>query len=168
LIRLCELDHSHVQSLVTASDGSAVFGESAYDPVVLWGWIEAALKFAEVSKGSSTTSLDLSDIRWPSNSIDDFSLFYGINNGSNHFHGDSESVLHTVIIDIELEKPIGMISILQNNPKHLSARLGKDFVFEYFFCLYYYTSGIHIYRKYLDNTEISRQEASIRSGVFDL
>jgi len=138
--------------LVTVSDGSAVFGESAYDPVVLWGWMEAALKFIEISKDSitttttSSTSLDLPDIRWPSHSTDDFLLFYGITNNDSHHSSaiESEGVLHTVITDIELEKPIGMISILQNNPKHLSARLGKRFMnISTLICIHVFVNALH-------------------------
>lgn len=118
LVRLCKLDSSQVATLVNVSDGSAIFGESAYDPVLLWGWIESALKFTE-SKHSQL--LDSSKIRWPSHSIEDFSLFYGI---SDRYSGKDDE-LHSVIVDMELDKPIGMISILHNNPKHLSASLGE-------------------------------------------
>lgn len=118
MVHLCELENSLVASLIAVSDGSAVFGESAYDPVVIWGWMEMALKFIESNK---STSVDLCDIRWPSNSIENFSLFYGLNDTCS----SSENSFHTVIVDAELKKPIGMLSVLHNNPKHLSARLGN-------------------------------------------
>jgi hypothetical protein len=37
----------------------------------------------------------------------------------------NQNFIHIVITDIELNKPIGMISILDNKPKHLTARLGN-------------------------------------------
>ena len=103
---------------------------------MLWGWIEAALKFAE-SKCSTSLDLSNSNICWPSHSIDDFSQFYGICTSTTSSSASSKSIveseyrLHTVIMDAELEKPIGMVSILQNNPKHLSASLGNKYFIAY-------------------------------------
>lgn len=91
--KLLETDCEHV---VAASDGRAIFHESCYDPMRVWGW-----------------SL-LAEETPPSSSVDRF---------RSAFCNPSNNSCHVVIIDNELEAPIGMLSLTNNAPQHLSIQI---------------------------------------------
>lgn len=82
--------------VLAASDGRAIFHESGYDPMRIWGW-----------------SL-LAEETLPSSSLDHFRSI---------FCGSSVNTMHAVIIDNELETPIGMLSLVNNSPRHLCIQI---------------------------------------------
>ena len=107
-----------VEHLLQACNGSARFGESAYDPARIWGWMDDMLLTINTleekdGSGSSKTSRLL---RWPSHSKSTFlSVFKDDATFSNG--------RHMVIIDAILKKPVGMLSLVDNSPKNLTVRI---------------------------------------------
>jgi hypothetical protein len=82
------------------SDGRAVFHESAYNPARLTGWLDLLDDSASLTLCSSLTA------------DPDFQR-----NGC-----------HLCIVDKELNKIVGMLSLTDNSPRNLSIRIGTKFV----------------------------------------
>lgn len=115
-----QLIDEDLPNLVAVSNGDAIFGESAYNPARIWGWMEVALnqpKFEEMNEDVelSEKNSSLKKLIWPSEST---SLFHST------FSCDEKSV-NLVIMDKELDTPVGMLSLLDNNPEHLAVRIGN-------------------------------------------
>ena len=95
-------------ALVAASDGRAIFGESAYDPIRLWGWQDMHLD----SKGTAP----------PEGSALNFA------NTTERYLSASTSVEQNgcllKIVDRLLDTAIGMMSLSDNCPRNLSIRIG--------------------------------------------
>lgn len=116
---------SDIPLLLEASNGTARFGESAYDPARLWGWMDDMLlnTSAEDKKSREKTSqveestTSSSSFRWQSHSAETFLSAY---NDKITYNGR-----HMVIVDIILMKPVGMLSLLDNSPKNLTIRIGN-------------------------------------------
>jgi hypothetical protein len=45
MIKLEVLKPEDIVSLLEVSSGRAVFGESAYDPAIIWGWMSQGARF---------------------------------------------------------------------------------------------------------------------------
>ena len=104
-----EEDSEQVSSVC---DGSAVFHASAYDARSIWKHLTFIDKSNAATKDKLKTGLALEDDR--SFSVDYFKRHYGtpLSDG-----------LHVVIIDEELDRPIGMLSLVDNNPSNLTVRI---------------------------------------------
>lgn len=96
---------SDVDSLVHASDGRSVFGGCDYNTDHIWGWMSNEYYSTEMRRFVS--------IRNPSESIDSFKLVYR-NTGEEH----------VVMVDNEIDRVVGMLSLVDNHPQSLSIRLG--------------------------------------------
>lgn len=95
-----------IEKLIEVSDGRAIFGESAYDPSRIWGWF--ILQQEDKEEEESDFSLpDLSSLF--SSSHSDTSM---------HHH-----LTPLMIIDNELDAPVGMLCLAHNQPAHLSIQL---------------------------------------------
>lgn len=104
---------SDVRSLVAASNGSAIFGESSYEPARIWGWIHEILK------------VDVD--REISNPAESEEVFKGV------FIPAAAGSTHLTIIDNLLETPIGMLSLVDNSSYNLTIRIGAaTFVITWF------------------------------------
>lgn len=51
-IKLSELNNQHLLDLIRCSNGDAIFGESRYDPISLWGWLEKMSEFTKCNLSS--------------------------------------------------------------------------------------------------------------------
>jgi hypothetical protein len=96
-----------VPNLVAASDGSALFGESSYDPLRIWRWLPDANIAAELHGGQH-----------PSDSEEIFAKVFP------SCPQTGADFIHLAIVDRIVKKPIGMLSVVDNNVKNLSARIG--------------------------------------------
>jgi RimJ/RimL family protein N-acetyltransferase len=103
-----------VDLLVEASNGSAQYHESAYDPVTrIWGWL--SLNPPSIFyQGEELPSHGQGEAAWPFASKDAFLKHFGVPpaNGT-----------HLVIVDEVVKKPVGMISLVSNQPSNLAVRL---------------------------------------------
>jgi hypothetical protein len=100
-----------VPNLVAASDGSALFGESSYDPLRIWRWLPDANIAAELHGGQH-----------PSDSEEIFAKVFP------SCPQTGADFIHLAIVDRIVKKPIGMLSVVDNNVKNLSARIGWYFL----------------------------------------
>lgn len=100
-IQIRELQEKDIEFLFSTCNGSPVFHESAYDPSRIWGWTE----------NSEHTK--------PWTSLDAFKQY---------LDGFAKSGCHTVILDAEFKRPIGLISITDNNLSNLSIRIGNIWI----------------------------------------
>jgi hypothetical protein len=90
------LDKADVQVLFEGSNGSPQYAESAYDPLRIWGW--ALLDGAAPPVDTKQHFSDYLDKR--------------------------KQMTHVSIMHSVYKKPIGMISLSNNNPLHLSIEIG--------------------------------------------
>jgi len=99
-----------VAELVSASDGRPKYHECAYDPVMrIWG----ALDLPPVAK-KSTANASPEEVRLPCSSEQEFIAAFGS-------AGPDEC--HMVIVDDVLDKPVGMLSLVNNRPRHLTIQI---------------------------------------------
>jgi RimJ/RimL family protein N-acetyltransferase len=87
------------EGLVRVSDGRAIFHESAYDPQIVWGW---------------SFHFDVDSRHLPFKSVENFVRV---------FCDRASSATHLVITDNELQQPIGMASLVNNQPLHLTVQI---------------------------------------------
>ena len=107
-VRALDLEED-VKNLILGSNGGALYGESAYDPSRIWGWIS--------SSGGNQKLVNESDASikcWPSESSTAFRNFFQLTANSQHL----------VIVDRVTQKQIGMLSLVDNRPQDLSIRIG--------------------------------------------
>lgn len=97
--RMSEQDQ---QLLFEACNGSPQYDESAYDPCSLWTWIEKDPYLNDQSKP------------W-----DSFAAF------TDYLRSFEGNICHIAIEEREVKKPIGMITIFDNNVRNLSLRIGN-------------------------------------------
>ena len=120
------LEPGDISVLIEASNGSAQYHESAYDPVTrIWGWLSLVPPsvFLQLSakpsventaaaggSGSSSCSTAKTTDDWPYSSEAAFAQHFGVApvNGA-----------HLVIIDTIVQKPVGMLSLVCNQPSNL-------------------------------------------------
>ena len=110
---------SDVPKLIEASNGTALYGESAYDPARIWGWIN-------IKKSQFSVAVTSNVKGWPCDSEKMFTECYLGNVPKsvpqNVPHRDEE---HLVIIDRVTQKLVGMISLVDNRPQDLAIRIGE-------------------------------------------
>lgn len=107
-----EIDYEvDISNLIKASNGSALYGESAYDPARIWGWISRTTGCDRLASDSSS-----SVISWPSESPEVFKESFQQTANSQHL----------VICDKVTQKQIGMLSLVDNRPQDLSIRIGNS------------------------------------------
>lgn len=94
-------DTLKVQQLFEASNGSPQYHESSYNPLRIWGWIQRS------------RLLDKSKQIW--DDLLSFKLQLSMNENIS---------FHVNIIDNEMNKPIGMITLSENKPEYLTILIG--------------------------------------------
>ena len=110
LLRSLETDD--LPLLIAASNGTALYGESAYDPARIWGWINYKNNSVSlINKNSSGGPV------WPCRSEKEFMECYRKSSNSQHL----------VLIDRVTQKQIGILSLVDNRPEDLNIRIGKFF-----------------------------------------
>ena len=102
-------------TLASASNGSALFSGSAYDPVIIWRWLD-------LEQISYDTMPGMNELETKGGSEEIFrSLFLAA--------GTSDATFTTLtILDSEFKVPIGMIQLLNNNPRNLTIEIGNIFI----------------------------------------
>lgn len=116
-LSLRELRSDDILNLIKASNGSALYGESAYDPARIWGWMNLTRKAKRTESGSANY-----ETNWPCESEKDFQECYKLSSNSQH----------VVIVDKLTQKQIGMLSLVDNRPEDLNIRIGKHQMFPIF------------------------------------
>lgn len=111
-ISIREISSSDVEHLVEVSNGTAIFGESDYDPARIWGWIEVALRWSHLQASSRPSK----PFPWPSIDVMSFETLF--------FKSALIDGVNLTICDDVIEKKIGMISVYDNQTSNLSMRLG--------------------------------------------
>jgi RimJ/RimL family protein N-acetyltransferase len=103
--------------LLKSCDGSAIYNESSYDPARIWGWLntESIIKEIEPVEGEKQNNPSISTTE-----KNFFTVYIDRNSTTNQ--------LHLVIVDQEINKPIGMLSLLDNSPRDLSIRIGNIWI----------------------------------------
>jgi len=105
-VRILDWDNdSEVHSLVHASNGQSMFGGCDYNTDLVWGWLSC--------EHYSTDLRQFVSIKNPSESIDSFKLVYR-----------NTCDEHVVMVDNEIDRVVGMLSLVDNRPRFLSIRLG--------------------------------------------
>ena len=107
-VRALDLEED-IKNLILGSNGSALYGESAYDPSRIWGWISST-----DDNRKTVNTADISAKCWPSESAAAFRNFFQQTANSQHL----------VIVDRVTQKQIGMMSLVDNRPQDLSIRIG--------------------------------------------
>ena len=113
-----------INIILSICNGSAIYGESAYDPARIWGWIDHNLDTPDIYIENDKQNDKLIDtekqiiikehsIPHPSASEKSFLSFYNDKN------------THYVIYDQVIKKPIGMFSLTDNIPKYLTIRISN-------------------------------------------
>lgn len=51
-IKLTTLSNTDLNGLISCSNGDAIFGESKYDPISIWGWCEKMSEFSKCNLSS--------------------------------------------------------------------------------------------------------------------
>jgi hypothetical protein len=100
----------HADILFSSSNGSPQYHESSYNPDRLWGWIDFSDEIINKKISHDETPPPWSSRKrfdeWMQNKCLDLQS------------------CQLVIIDKELNKPIGMIRLSNNTPKHLCIKIG--------------------------------------------
>jgi RimJ/RimL family protein N-acetyltransferase len=110
-----------VTNLIKSSDGSAQFGDSAYDPARIWGWMNDMQISIPKDNNTKNNDKNKKSFKWPSYSCDVFKLIFDTSTTNSNFR-------HLVIMDNLLDKQIGMISLINNAPQYLSIRLDNVWI----------------------------------------
>lgn len=104
LIRMLDLD-VHAKELFQSCNGQAIFHESAYNPLRIWGWLQVAY--------------DVESSQAPWSSLDAYTHYL------NSFASNS---CHVVILDKDFKRAIGLISLVDNDVSNLSIRVGNIWI----------------------------------------
>jgi hypothetical protein len=115
---LQKISSAHLDALTECCDGCAIFGESSYDPMRILGWMESYWKMQSLMNENSQLNSKTANERVAHNKALAKGFVESI------IRDNKATTLHLVIIDNTLEKPIGMISLLDNNPRDLCLRIG--------------------------------------------
>jgi hypothetical protein len=97
-VQICSLEKKFLAELYEVGNGTAKFDESAYDPERLWGW------FPNFVHERPYGSLEMFEE----------SLLTTDRNES-----------HLVLIDQQLKRVVGMVSLTKNDPQNLTIQIGK-------------------------------------------
>lgn len=109
-IKLSLLNAEIINALFEMVNGSPQFDAPQYDPMRIWGWIK------------------VEENQTPWKSIEDFRLYL-----------EEEDRSCLAIIDIEMQKPIGIVVLSQNSVKNLSICICKLFFSQVFESNYFYS-----------------------------
>jgi len=109
-ILLKKLEDTDIELLFEACNGSAQYHESAYEPTRLWAWADWG-NIDNMIDNNNNNNINT----YPWSSIAVFKKFLS-SYSDNHF-------THIVIIEKIYKKPIGLISLTNNSPKHLSINI---------------------------------------------
>jgi hypothetical protein len=134
--------------LIRASDGSALYSEGSYDPNRIWGWfgdhffVDKCYSQGPTAvnnlTGSATENADCmieSRFNWH------YLSEIGIENSQ-----------HITLFDPIVRKPVGMLSLLSNDPRNLTIKIGT-----FIFVFLSINSQIDVkFRKNMANTSLSR------------
>ena len=104
------LQTTDIPLLIVASNGSALYGESAYDTARIWGWINRVK-----SSISSNDKASIIASGQPCGSERELLEYYKKEPNSEHL----------VIVDRVTQKQIGMLSLVDNRPEDLNIRIGN-------------------------------------------
>eukprot|EP01031_Cornospumella_fuschlensis_P035309 gene35309-42784_t len=104
IIRTLNFD-LHADELYQCCNGQAIFHESSYDPMRIWGWLQVAY--------------DVENSQAPWSSLDNFTGYL------KSFPTNSS---HIIIIDKEFKRAIGLISLVDNDVPNLSIRVGNIWI----------------------------------------
>lgn len=100
-VTLKKLVSQDVTAIHSVCDGRAIFHESAYDLARIWGWLDVErYKQNQDALSSPNVLRVLQTLSEP-----------------------STDNLHFTIIDVELQKAIGMVTLTDNCPRNLSVRI---------------------------------------------
>jgi hypothetical protein len=106
--------------LVEAGDGRALFGESDYDPSRIWGWLNMEIYLKGKTKNKAIAGLVWKYI------AGEYVAYLEEASGSASSVVSLPPVNATlVVVDVVVQKVVGMLLITDNCPHNLSARLGK-------------------------------------------
>jgi hypothetical protein len=103
--------------LFLACNGAAQYDESAYDPARIWGWLDP--RGIQKSNEEGTKTIPVEGNGWPCESITAFNGMYGD-------ASVQQNAMNLVIVDKELSRQIGMLSLVDNDPRNLSVRIGEE------------------------------------------
>ena len=129
------LVEEYIADLILASNGSALYSHGAYDPYRIWGWF-GEFNFADKPYSQGLPSLsDAANIDAEGNSV-------SLSDMQFKKHYTTESCItnsqHIAIFDPVIRKPIGMLSLLSNDPKNLSIKIGKLYYWFVYILLFKY------------------------------
>lgn len=113
------LGKSDYEKLAQISDGSAKFHESAYDPWNIWRHLSFASRATTASVDDKEDAVAARTGETEDSKFEVTTEFFESCYNSSYFRESS----HVVIMDQELETPIGMVSLVDNSPRNLSVRL---------------------------------------------
>ena len=121
------------EELLSISDGSAKFGDSAYSPSRIWSWLGGSMttnedemikeleereRAGEIARARESEGAEHElEISWPSSSEESFRRYYAATSAG--------TFTHLVIRDALLKKHVGMLSLTDNCPRDLSVRIDR-------------------------------------------
>lgn len=117
--------------LFEASNGSAQYHESAYDPGRIWGWCNLEVAppqssaAAKDGTANTTTTTTLNQDVHPWESLQTFQFFLEA------LHQQRQCSLYTIVDQQFAGKAIGMIVLSRNEPANLSVNIGKEHRFSF-------------------------------------
>ncbi len=114
------LSKSDYENLTQICDGSAKFHESAYDPWIIW----RHLTFRDRASTANANDKEESVASRTGKTDGSFEVTPEFIEGCYNSPTPCDSS-HIVIIDQELETPIGMVSLVDNSPTNLTIRLNN-------------------------------------------
>ena len=127
------LNHASADTagLLAVSNGAAIFGESAYDPARIWGWMNVKPSGSSSSSssggggdgGSGGSSNGKGKAKggqayWPCASEQVFGSYFAPKPDSQHL----------IVLDNRLQKPVGMLSLVDNRVQDLTIRIDNVWI----------------------------------------
>lgn len=102
-ITLRNLRAEDVEAVHSVCNGHAVFHESAYDIARIWGWLDMEVYKTNPEPLAAANVLQILQ----------------------KMCSTSDRASHLLIVDKELDKAIGMVSLIDNCPRNLSVQIGE-------------------------------------------
>jgi RimJ/RimL family protein N-acetyltransferase len=134
-VRALNTAGSDIAGLIAVSNGAAIFGESAYDPARIWGWMKVK---PSATSSSSSSSGGVGDDGGGGGSSNGKSKGKG-KGGQAYWPCASKEVFgsyfaqqpdnqHLVVVDNRLQQPVGMLSLVDNRVSDLSIRIDNVWI----------------------------------------
>ncbi len=111
------LRKSDYEELTKISNGSAQFHESAYEPWNIWRYLIFK------SRASAVSADDEEEVVSNKKNGGAFEVTADFLESCYQSSSPAQDSCHIVIIDHELDRPIGMMSLVDNSPRNLTVRL---------------------------------------------